>query len=449
MWFRTFNFLLLCCLLPLPVGATLSIEGEQQWQGKIKINETVKVAPGAVLTIAAGSLIELSNPKAKIGVRGRLLVLGSAEQPVVFKSVAKWQGIEFVEAENGSKIEHAVFSECAQGISIIATSPQLRSNSFSNCDVGVQLLRESQSLIEQNIFTNNLLGLKIGMRSNPKVVNNSFSGQQEGVQISNGSIGVLEGNHFSANQVGISLQRKFDGIIAQNRFEKNQIGIYSYQTRNTPLIEANEFLENEQAILAFSFSYPAVRNNRFIGNGTALKSDQFGSAQVTHNLFLNNGTALFNNRKSDPQVQQNRFEGNDLALFCDYSSYPTVKKNNFISNKVVLELGDYQSADWETRAGSKPLLQKQAQARGSRNPLLADAPTQFNDRVDVSGNWWGPNTADLQQAGGDANLGFFIDRLDKPAVSYPGYGDERYQLDLIVYAPWLEAPVSDAGPQEE
>jgi parallel beta-helix repeat protein len=449
MWRRALKIFLLLFMLPVAGWAVpLLIEGEQQWRGRVEISGPVKVEHGAVLSIAPGSRIEISDPQAKLSVRGRLLVQGTAAAPVIFSAPAGWQGISFVEADSGSSIESARFADCRQGVSIIATSPQLRNNQFSGCEVGIELLRESQALIESNSFVDNHLGVKVGMRSSPTISHNSFSGQQEGVQISNGSSGSLEGNHFTANQSGISLHRAFAGEIRDNQFEKNQVGIYAYQTRNTPLIEANQFTENEQGILAFSFSYPVVRNNRFVANGVALKNDQFGSALVEHNLFRNNRTALFNNRKSNPQLQKNLFERNNLVLFCDYSSYPQVEQNNFLANKMAVELGIYQSADWEQKAGSKGLIAQQAQARGSRNPLLVEAPTKFEDRVDVSGNWWGERTALLQQVGTDANLDFFIDRRDKPKVSYPGYGEERYLFDLIVYAPWLQQPVSDAGPQE-
>jgi hypothetical protein len=116
---------------------------------------------------------------------------------------------------------------------------------------------------------------------------------------------------------------------------------------------------------------------------------------------------------------------------------------------MAVELGIYQSADWEKRAGSKGIVQQEAAARKSQNPLLPQAPTEFSDVVDVSGNWWGDDTARLAAAGKDGNVSFFFDRKDKPKVTYEGYGAESYALDRVVFSPWLTAPVRDAGPQKE
>jgi len=145
-------------------------------------------------------------------------------------------------------------------------------------------------------------------------------------------------------------------------------------------------------------------------------------------------------------VEYNLIIGNQLAMFVDYSSYPSVANNHFLDNRMAVKLGIYQSADWEKRSGSKRLVQKEASARRSKNPLLAQAPETFNDYVDVSGNWWGEQNAALQKAGEDANLAMFHDRHDQPTVTYPGFGEGSYALDVIRYAPWLKQPVPEVGP---
>ena len=451
MWHRVNKItFLLCLLFPCwALGAVQTVEQNQRWSGQVELSAPLRVALGAVLEIAPGTEVKVSSADAKLMVRGRLLILGSEAAPVLFRTPKNWQGIEFVEAEAGSRIEFARFADCRQAVSIIATSPQLRHNRFSNCEIGVQLLRESNSLLEENSFSGNQVGLRVGMQSAPEVINNSFSKHEKtGMEVFNGSRGLIADNLFVENNFGLYLQRKFAGDIRRNRFLNNQTGLYSTQSRNTPLIEQNLFQGNTVGLSAFSFSYPAVRNNRFIENQTAINNDQFGSAQVAYNLFLKNETALFNNRKSNPTVSNNLFQNNGLALFCDYSSYPQVKRNNFLANRVAAKLGIYQSADWEKRSGSKKLVRQQALARRSQNPLLEQAPTEYRDRVDLSGNWWGEKTGDLIAVGSDANLEMFFDRRDKARVSYPGYGDGSYLLDQIDYAPWLEQPVGDVGPQE-
>lgn len=452
MCFRAIKILLLLSLsLPgLVWGAAAVIGQEQLWSGQVDLSAPVRVNPDAVLIIEAGTVVTVSDKAAGLSIRGQLLILGTEVEPVVFKSPADWKGIEFIEAAAGSRIEHAQFSGCGVAVSVIATAPQIRNSRFVGCQSGVELLREADALIENNYFTENQSGLKIGQKSKPQVLSNRFvRNQKSGAEINNGSGGLFNKNLFSENGYGLVLQKKFSGEIRNNDFINNKIGLYTYQTQNTPLIDGNLFQGNENGMLAFSFSYPLVRNNRFIDNRTAINNDQFGSARIEHNLFRRNDTALFNNRKSNPEATNNQFEENALVLFCDYSSYPLVKQNNFLGNKKVAELGLYQSADWEQRAGSKKLIQQQAQARNSRNPLLAELPTEFTDQLDLRGNWWGEQTEQLRTVGIDANLDILFDRRDRPEVTYPGYGDARYRLDLIIYADWLDALVDAAGPLEK
>jgi parallel beta-helix repeat protein len=203
------------------------------------------------------------------------------------------------------------------------------------------------------------------------------------------------------------------------------------------------------ALVNFSFAYPAIEDNTFVDNKMAIRNDQYGSPLVKHNLFRGNDTAIYNYRKSNPVVENNRIEKSGLALYCDYSSYPKVKNNNFIDNKMAVELGIFQSADWEKRSGSKPLMQKEAAARNSKNTMLRQAPTRFSDIVDVSGNWWGDAGTKMAGADDGENLPFFHDRLDKEWVTYEGFGPDRYRIDLVVYKPLLSKPVAAVGPRKK
>ena len=92
-------------------------------------------------------------------------------------------------------------------------------------------------------------------------------------------------------------------------------------------------------------------------------------------------------------------------------------------------------------------MQEKAQQLNSRNPLIDRIPTDFPDRVEVFGNWWGEDTALLRQASAEANLDLFHDRLDQPTVTYEGYGDEAYRLDRVIFSPVLDQAVADTLPE--
>jgi hypothetical protein len=93
-------------------------------------------------------------------------------------------------------------------------------------------------------------------------------------------------------------------------------------------------------------------------------------------------------------------------------------------------------------------MQREASSRKSQNPMLAKAPETFNDFVDISGNWWGDDTAQLAKVGGKGNSPLFYDRHDEPEVTYKDYGPGVYKLDWVQFSPWLNAPVKGVGPLE-
>lgn len=432
------------------VGFAKDLTGKNHWSGKVELQEPVVVMPGATLTVAAGTRIEAANPQVKISVRGRIDVQGTSAQPVIFAGATGWQGIEFMEAPAGSSIRGATFTSATAAISSFATDFLVENCTFNGNEFGVRLLRESHPVIVNSSFDGNQVGVANEMKSSAEVKGNRFANHSRtAILASHSSKGAVSGNSFAKNKHGITLLQRYPDKITDNSFVENEVGIYCNQTQSTPLIEQNLFEKNAYGILNFSFAYPVIRNNRFVSNKTAVHNDQYGSPLVENNLFRENDTALYNYRKSNPKVQLNSFEDNQLALFCDFSAYPEVKNNHFLGNRSGVELGLYQSADWEKRSGSKPIMQREASARQSQNPLLAKAPDSFSDFVDVSGNWWGDDTAKLARAGKDGNSDLFYDRHDKPEVTYEDYGPGVYRLDRVEFSPWLEAPVSGVGPLEQ
>ena len=446
---RIFNLILGLVLLPLMVQAqTMVINSEMTWQGRMELSGPVQITASGVLTISAGTQVKILDPSHNISVQGQLFIDGTPENPVVFDSVKAWQGISFIESRPDSHILFAQFSDCAQALGIIATSPLISNNRFTNCEAAVKLLRESNAEIIDNHFVENGLGLGIEMRSSPRVAGNRFIGHKKsGISASNSSRGLLENNHFEKNEQGIGIYQPYPDKIIKNTFVENKVALYCYQTQNSIQIEENLFLNNEYGLVNFSFSFPSIKNNRFLKNKTAIQNDQFGSALVENNLFESNDTAIYNNRKSNPKINMNKFVGNKLGLFIDYSSYPLVRNNNFEKTVEGARLGVYQSADWEKRSGSKQLVMKNAQDRGSKNAMLGQAPTKYQDIVDLSENWWGEKTASLNSDQNNPNSSFFYDRMDKPTVTYEGFGPDSYRLDEIRFLPVLSEPVANAGPQ--
>ncbi|OGR32118.1 MAG: hypothetical protein A2005_11305 [Desulfuromonadales bacterium GWC2_61_20] len=422
------------------------LKGQIRWQGEVVLGGPVTVAPTAVLTIAPGTTVRASSVEALLAVQGVLIATGSTRQPIVFAAPPGWKGIDFSEAREGSRFAFVRFDGAQTAISTIATSFPVSNATFRNCGTAIKLVREASLRIEDCLFEGNEIGIANEMKSSPQIRRNRFVGHKNtAILVSHNSTGPIEGNTFERNKQGIGVLQKYGDRIVGNRFVGNEVGIFCNQTQNTPRMAENVFDGNQIGLVNFSFSYPLVENSTFSGNDIGVRNDQYGSPKLTHNTFRGNKTAIYNYRKSNPEIERNLVENNDLALFCDYSSYPVVKNNNFLGNKMGVELGIYQSADWEKRSGSKGFIQETAAARKSQNPLIAKIPTTFNDYVDVGGNWWGVDTALLADGKGK-NLKIFYDRKDKPKVTYEGFGPDSYVLDEVRYTPWLKSPVKDVGP---
>jgi len=446
---RLLNIVLLLFLslfIPAAVGA--DSQGEIVWQGEVTLSEPFQLSAGRTLRILPGTVVRITSPQTGLNINGQLLVNGTKGAPVKFISPPGWKGISFIESLQKSLVKHAVFANAETAISSIATGFTVTHSSFTGCETAIKLHRESPVLIEESLFLQNGVGVDNEMKSVATIRNSRFIEQKKSAIIAaHGSRGEITGNQFEKNEQGIVLQQTYNDQILNNLFRDNKVAIFCNQTKNTPLIKRNRFEKNENALINFSFAYPAVDDNHFIGNTVAIRNDQYGSPRVQHNLFKKNGTAIYNYRKSSPVVERNRIENNDLAFYCDYSSYPRIRENHLIANTVAVELGLYQSADWEKQSGSKPLMQKEAAARNSKNPMIDQAPTHFTDQVDVSGNWWGEETKIFQAAAVDENLPIFFDRKDKERVVYEGFGPKSYLLDRVEYRPWLQKPAPTVGPR--
>lgn len=440
--------MLFALVLPAWVAGADSAPSQVVWRGEVVLESDYQVPLGTTLRVEAGTRVRPLRPEIRILVQGVLQVLGSAKTPVVFAAPPGWAGIEFLAGPAGSRIEHARFSLARTALSSAETAFALRHCTFRDCDTALKLLRRSGPLVTDCLFEGNGIAIDNEMRSSPQIRNNRFVGQrQAAILASHNSTGAIDGNVFENNRLAISLLRPYADRIVNNRFLNNATAISCNQTQGTPTISGNRFEDNTKALENFSFSSPVVENNSFSGNETAIHNRQLGSPRVLNNQFSDNGIALYNVRKSCPAVEKNLLKNNRVALFCDYSSYPRVKNNNFLGNRLAVQLGDYQSAELERRSGNQAVAQQgaiMAQA-GQNGPRLGPQLGGPEDVVDVRSNWWGDDTAKLIAAGRDGNAAIFFDRHDQGDNQQSRPVKERYDLDLVLFYPWLQVAVADAG----
>ncbi len=140
-----------------------------------------------ILTIVANVTV-LFNEGRYIWIKngGGLVVQGTEENPVTFKSSTDgvfWSGIEFDSDSNhqASIIEHCIIDAADVGLDLDGASPTIDYCTFQNCNYGIDIDDNAQPIITNNLFQGNI---KQPIRAYPNSV---------------GSIGV--GNRFENNGI--------------------------------------------------------------------------------------------------------------------------------------------------------------------------------------------------------------------------------------------------------
>ncbi len=431
--------LILGLLVPLFSSAStyLVIGAEQTWQGEVRVSQPLLVAAGARLIVQPGTRVKVESPEAEIKVEGTLQVLGSASQPVSFDAPAGWVGIRLTQTMGDNRIEFTEFRAAKSAISSTLSRFRISHTEFADCDTAIKLHRQSQLSVDNTTFSQNRIAIDVEMRSQISVRSSRFEQNETALLASLNSSGEILDNRFLKNQLAIQVKHLFPGRIAQNRFDDNDQGVLCDQTMQSPEIFANSFSHNRQAIISLLASKPVIRQNRFLANQQALFNNQLGSPVVQQNLFAENDIAIRSERRSAPQVERNSFENNLLALHCDYLAYPAVRKNNFRANRMAVKLGEHQSADMERQGVSQEGVEQFLTESGRQGKMAIFTPA--SGIIDVRDNWWGTAIS------ADEAESLFFDRSQAKWVVDDNSG-VRYLRDQVVYEPWLEKPVNQAGP---
>ncbi|MBW2452669.1 MAG: right-handed parallel beta-helix repeat-containing protein [Deltaproteobacteria bacterium] len=223
MYSRFFALLWILICFSLPAGCRQEknvpvirgdLTGNIVWSGLVQIAGDVILTDGSSLVIQPGTRIQFlpseadSNtfvehpyfPASELIVRGRLLAIGTAEQPIVFESADPMSGPGAWGAINVEGSPEAVFEYCH----------------FLQADSAVHS-RDSQVYIEQSLFEDNQVGIR-------------FHSSQI----------LIENNLLRNNQTAIRFH--FDApVICNNRFETNGINLFITSYPKDYRIENNQF----------------------------------------------------------------------------------------------------------------------------------------------------------------------------------------------------------------
>lgn len=381
------------------MAAALSIEQPTVWRGELRFHETVRVAPGATLTVEPGARVHFNG--------GGLEVAGRLVAREARFTGENWQGIVLKGVDDQTRLTDCAIAGADTGLDVISGAPHLERLRLRGNRIGAQLGKKTAALLAESTIENNT---------------------RAGLIVKDGAAPTVTGNLFSGNGLfGAYIVQAKPRDFRDNRFAGQPTGLKIANLGSDPEIIGNRFDRHEVAILVDKAARPLLTGNVLTGNGTAL------------HLY----------RRADARVEGNRFADNKLAVLAEYSSYPKIAGNDFTGNERSLKLV-FQSSTWEAVNGASARAQESRQgAFGQR--MRPDGgerqwpPAATNGTIDARDNWWGTaGTEELATAAGKDNPSFILDGRDTPTFRD---GGKDYPLDRVLFSPWRDrAATGDLSP---
>ena len=253
--------LLLCSCAQLPpppsdsavsrllIGGVLTVD--TVLDGDYQLETDLQVPAGITLTIQPGSSIlivaadstkidpEYLSKEVEILVRGRLLAVGTAAQPIRLlvagadREQIQWAGLEFV-SSRGSQLEYLQIEQAENGILCLDSSPQLRFVQILRSRYAILLQQNSHPLISDSQFTDGEAGLFCWDQSAPILQRNTIAGnQEEGVYLGADCQAELQENLIKQNDRGVVLAEGVS-LAPSNLIFDNRQDVRTYRLEAQP-----------------------------------------------------------------------------------------------------------------------------------------------------------------------------------------------------------------------
>ncbi len=263
------------------------------WQGEVRVEGEVTIAPQATLTLKEGTVVRFRDSAGGHGVlvvQGRIVAEGSAEKPVVFTSrnddgtTGAWQGIVLLASGKKNVLEqcriegaeigidasfstitlkHASFRKCRTGARLQDTLAVITGSSAGECGTGV-ILYDSEAEIRSTDFFGNRVGL-FAARTSLALAGSRFTGNNLLGLSADACRLQLSGNNFTANSSGLILTG-CEGTLTTNRITHNAAyGLVLGRSRAK--VTANEVTGNAKVGLWVEDGMGMAWGNALFANG--------------------------------------------------------------------------------------------------------------------------------------------------------------------------------------
>jgi parallel beta-helix repeat protein len=451
---RLFIFSLLI-LFASEALALRTIEKGEIWSGKVVLDDAVRVADKALLTIKPGTEIRFSG-SAALTVQGRVLANGTEQNPISFLSdsgteAGSWHGISFLGSKEESELAHVRIEGAVQALTINGSKVSIVSSVLQSGIKGIYMGAEAIVKVDDVTIRNmGEVGIEASTHSQG-IISNCLIETVGGPAILAGKQTrfIIRGNRISNAKVAI-LTSGDSPPIEENVISNCEVGIAITQASPRAVIRGNRISGAKTGISCQQFASPTIERNTIKDCDEGIYSFQGSSPVVSQNLLVDNRRALSAIQMCNPEVTRNDFANNDTAVYLHLSSYAVFQENNFEGNRMHIAL-DNMSYDWELRASKKPIRNRQMQndflvKQGRAMPKAMRVEVKSDGFVNARGNYWGEETTrEMAEKGIDTEISTIMDGYDLPILTYDGWPGE-YKKDRVSYADWQSERIEGTGP---
>jgi nitrous oxidase accessory protein NosD len=207
-------------LVKVPEGARVVEDhilwAPTNWSGEIRLVRPLIVTRDGSLTLQPGTRVYFDIPDPGAGqdpepwilIQGRLVALGTPEQPIVFTSKALRNNelddmIHLQEAKE-AHLRNCIFERGPWALHVHRTPVEILDSEFRNNYGGVRFQGDAL-VLRGNRFTDNRIGVRC-LNASPVVEQNEFTGNLTGVFLREGvANAVLRNNNFSNHEYDLKL----------------------------------------------------------------------------------------------------------------------------------------------------------------------------------------------------------------------------------------------------
>ncbi len=177
------------------------LRGQIHWQNEVRLHGDVILDAGATLVIAPGTRVLFEPPRygedlyqehpffpgSELIVRGRLIALGTASEPITFVAAdpqaqaGSWGAIN-IEDSPEARFSHCRFEQADSALHLRQSQVTVKNSVFRNNLVGLRF-HDTRLLVENNLFEYNGTAIRFHFGS-PVIINNLIRQNRKGLFIS-------------------------------------------------------------------------------------------------------------------------------------------------------------------------------------------------------------------------------------------------------------------------